>query len=94
MNPDLPRFKNLLEAFKSENPQVTISAVTGGNLTKLQTVIAAGTPPDVGTAIIADQPTLGPKGLVEPVSLALKGQRGWAPEGFLPGLKAAHTFKG
>jgi multiple sugar transport system substrate-binding protein len=94
MNPDLPQFKDQAEAFERQAPRVTVNAVAGGNLTKLQAALAGGTPPDVGTAIIADQPTLGPKGLAEPVSRALKGQRGWSPEGFLPGLTAAHTFKG
>ena len=93
-NPDALQFKNQAEAFKKQNPSVSVNTVAGGNLTKLQAALAAGTPPDIGTAIIADQPTLGPKGLAEPVSQALKGQKGWAPDGYLPGLKAAHTFKG
>ncbi len=84
----------LLERFRANAPQITINREEGGNLTKVQTALAAGTPPDIAAAIIANLGDIASKDLSENLTQLLKGQRGWQPDGFLPGLKAVHGVKG
>ncbi|MBI3971644.1 MAG: extracellular solute-binding protein [Chloroflexi bacterium] len=84
----------LLERFKQNAPQITVNREDGANLTKVQTALAAGTPPDIAGAIIANLGDIASKGMAESLTQLLKSQRGWQPDGFLPGLKAVHSQRG
>jgi multiple sugar transport system substrate-binding protein len=84
----------LIERFRQNAPQVTVNREDGANLTKVQTALAAGTPPDIAGAIIANLGDIASRGMAESLTQLLRGQRGWQPDGFLPGLKAVHNSKG
>jgi ABC-type glycerol-3-phosphate transport system substrate-binding protein len=85
---------NLLERFRANAPQITVNREDGTSLTKVQAALAAGTPPDVAGAIIANLGDIISRGLAESLTQLLKGQRGWQPEGIPPGLRAVHSFRG
>ena len=92
--PDEAAYKNLFETLRREAPHVTVDLQAGGAIDKLQTAMAAGTPPDIGRNNILELGTIFARGLAVPAAQALKGVKGWQPEGFLAGLRASHTYKG
>jgi ABC-type glycerol-3-phosphate transport system substrate-binding protein len=91
---DEPAYKNLFDLLRREVPQVTPNVVEAGGIDKLQTTMAAGTPPDIASAIILELGTIYARNLAIPAHELLRRTKTWQPEGFLPGLRASHSYKG
>ncbi len=87
-------YRNLADLLKREVPNLTANINPSASLDKLQTMMAAGTPPDISGAIILELGTIYARNLAVPAHEVLKGTKTWQPDGFLPGLKASHSFKG
>jgi multiple sugar transport system substrate-binding protein len=86
----------LLERIRQLAPHLTVkSTVTSGSSWDvLQTMLAAGTAPDVSETYVANGASLGAKKIAEPLQTALKSARDWSPSDYFDGPREAFTYRG
>jgi multiple sugar transport system substrate-binding protein len=86
----------LLERLRELAPILTVKAspTAGDSWVPLQTMLAAGTPPDVSETYVANAASLGAKKISEPLQSLLKGARDWELADYFDGPREAFTYRG
>lgn len=85
----------LLRRIPQLSPNLTVQSAQGAaSAERIITLIAAGTPPDVGGTYVAQTSLLGAKNLAQPLPPLLASVKTWSVDDYFPGAREAFTFRG